>query len=202
MKRVNTDNQLLYYTSTTSSLGPPSPTTPSSPCVANSLFKKSKPQFSARPPSTYIPASRAEVISLDILHTLESLDPMDHDLSYFRFVFFLGAQGKEYIRSIQEQFPFDIPVLFITSNSDGCTNLQCKELMTYFEIKDPMGAGIYPLDFLLIIHGDKVHCKVPINFSAANTRVQGSRGGISGHLKFGVALYELPSLIEEYVRYK
>ena len=26
-----------------------------------------------------------------------------------------------------------------------------------------MGAGLYPLDYLIIIHQNKVHCKIPSN---------------------------------------
>lgn len=130
---------------------------------------------------------------------------------YFKFIFFLGAQGKEFIPTIQYQFPFNISVTFITSNNDssngsggGCTNDQCKQLMKFFEIKDPMGAGLYPLDYLIIIHQNKVHCKIPIKFNNNSTYTKHFKvvGGMSGHLKFGIDLNELPSLIEEYINYQ
>lgn len=131
---------------------------------------------------------------------------------YFKFIFFLGAQGKEFIPTIQYQFPFNISVTFITSNNDsssggsggGCTNDQCKQLMKFFEIKDPMGAGLYPLDYLIIIHQNKVHCKIPIKFNNNSTYTKYFKvvGGMSGHLKFGIDLNELPSLIEEYINYQ
>ncbi|KAL6450493.1 hypothetical protein SBY92_004700 [Candida maltosa Xu316] len=144
---------------------------------------------------------------LEILEILQSISIMNQDTdgssSYFKFIFFLGAQGKEFRDIIQEQFPFSVPVLFITSNCFDCTNVQCKILMNFFEIKDPMGAGIYPLDYLVITHDDKIHCKVPINFSVVNKMRSSIRnGGVSGHLKFGLDLNELPSLIEEYILYK
>lgn len=202
MKRVNTDNQLLYYVTSSSSISLPSPTSPSSLYVPSIQLKKSKPQFSTNPPTNFIPSSKAEIISKEISYLLDSIFPIDQDDSYFKYIFFLGAQGKEFIEPIQEQFPFSIPVLFITSNGSRCTNSQCQQLMNYFEIKDPLGGGMYPLDYLLIIHNDRIHCKIPINFSRSINRVHNSRGRIPGHMKFGVGLNELPSLIEEYINYK
>lgn len=200
MKRANTDNQPICYIPSTTSINLPS-STPSS-CVPQMLLKRLKPHFPTKPPTNFIPSNQAEIISRDILQTLDIISPMNNDESYFKYIFFLGAQGKEFIASIQEQFPFNIPVLFITSNSFGCTNPQCQELMTYFGIKDPLGGGMYPLDYLLIVHDDKIHCKVPINFTGSNNRGNNLHGGIPGHLKFSVGLNELPSLIEEYIKYK
>ena len=208
MKRNNSESQLLYYynnntptatsnpTVTTLSLSTSSPTT-------NTIVKKFKTrEFINKPPSNYISLNNASIIPINILQLLNSLNP----------IFFLGAQGKEFIPTIQYQFPFNISVTFITSNNDsssggsggGCTNDQCKQLMKFFEIKDPMGAGLYPLDYLIIIHQNKVHCKIPIKFNNNSTYTKYFKvvGGMSGHLKFGIDLNELPSLIEEYINYQ
>lgn len=228
MKRNNSESQLLYYynnttptatanptanpTVTTLSLSTSSPTT-------NTIVKKFKTrEFINKPPSNYISLNNASIIPINILQLLNSINPMNDDSTsssssscYFKFIFFLGAQGKEFIPTIQYQFPFNISVTFITSNNDssngsggGCTNDQCKQLMKFFEIKDPMGAGLYPLDYLIIIHQNKVHCKIPIKFNNNSTYTKHFKvvGGMSGHLKFGIDLNELPSLIEEYINYQ
>ncbi|KHC45613.1 hypothetical protein MEW_05261 [Candida albicans P60002] len=226
MKRNNSESQLLYYynnttptatanptanpTVTTLSLSTSSPTT-------NTIVKKFKTrEFINKPPSNYISLNNASIIPINILELLNSINPMNDDSTsssscYFKFIFFLGAQGKEFIPTIQYQFPFNISVTFITSNNDsssgggcGCTNDQCKQLMKFFEIKDPMGAGLYPLDYLIIIHQNKVHCKIPIKFNNNSTYTKHFKvvGGMSGHLKFGIDLNELPSLIEEYINYQ
>ncbi|KAL1575717.1 hypothetical protein V4U94_005946 [Candida albicans] len=223
MKRNNSESQLLYYynnntptatanpTVTTLSLSTSSPTT-------NTIVKKFKTrEFINKPPSNYISLNNASIIPINILQLLNSINPMNDDSTsssscYFKFIFFLGAQGKEFIPTIQYQFPFNISVTFITSNNDsssggsggGCTNDQCKQLMKFFEIKDPMGAGLYPLDYLIIIHQNKVHCKIPIKFNNNSTYTKYFKvvGGMSGHLKFGIDLNELPSLIEEYINYQ
>lgn len=224
MKRNNSESQLLYYynnntptatanpTVATLSLSTSSPTT-------NTIVKKFKTrEFINKPPSNYISLNNASIIPINILQLLNSINPMNDDSTsssssscYFKFIFFLGAQGKEFIPTIQYQFPFNISVTFITSNNDsssgggcGCTNDQCKQLMKFFEIKDPMGAGLYPLDYLIIIHQNKVHCKIPIKFNNNSTYTKHFKvvGGMSGHLKFGIDLNELPSLIEEYINYQ
>ncbi|KHC30679.1 hypothetical protein MGQ_05272, partial [Candida albicans P76067] len=198
-------------TVTTLSLSTSSPTT-------NTIVKKFKTrEFINKPPSNYISLNNASIIPINILQLLNSINPMNDDSTsssscYFKFIFFLGAQGKEFIPTIQYQFPFNISVTFITSNNDsssggsggGCTNDQCKQLMKFFEIKDPMGAGLYPLDYLIIIHQNKVHCKIPIKFNNNSTYTKYFKvvGGMSGHLKFGIDLNELPSLIEEYINYQ
>ncbi|RLP66463.1 hypothetical protein L150_05241 [Candida albicans Ca529L] len=231
MKRNNSESQLLYYYNNTTANPTANPTT--NPTVAtlslctsspttNTIVKKFKTrEFINKPPSNYISLNNASIIPINILQLLNSINPMNDDSTsssssssscYFKFIFFLGAQGKEFIPTIQYQFPFNISVTFITSNNDssgggggcGCTNDQCKQLMKFFEIKDPMGAGLYPLDYLIIIHQNKVHCKIPIKFNNNSTYTKHFKvvGGISGHLKFGIDLNELPSLIEEYINYQ
>lgn len=233
MKRNNSESQLLYYYNNTTPTATANPT--ANPTVAtlslstsspttNTIVKKFKTrEFINKPPSNYISLNNASIIPINILQLLNSINPMNDDSTsssssssssscYFKFIFFLGAQGKEFIPTIQYQFPFNISVTFITSNNDssgggggcGCTNDQCKQLMKFFEIKDPMGAGLYPLDYLIIIHQNKVHCKIPIKFNNNSTYTKHFKvvGGMSGHLKFGIDLNELPSLIEEYINYQ
>lgn len=228
MKRNNSESQLLYYYNNTTPTATANPT--ANPTVAtlslstsspttNTIVKKFKTrEFINKPPSNYISLNNASIIPINILELLNSINPMNDDSTsssscYFKFIFFLGAQGKEFIPTIQYQFPFNISVTFITSNNDsssggsgggGCTNDQCKQLMKFFEIKDPMGAGLYPLDYLIIIHQNKVHCKIPIKFNNNSTYTKHFKvvGGMSGHLKFGIDLNELPSLIEEYINYQ
>lgn len=226
MKRNNSESQLLYYYNNTTPTATANPTanpivttlslSTSSP-TTNTIVKKFKTrEFINKPPSNYISLNNASIIPINILELLNSINPMNDDSTsssscYFKFIFFLGAQGKEFIPTIQYQFPFNISVTFITSNNDsssgggcGCTNDQCKQLMKFFEIKDPMGAGLYPLDYLIIIHQNKVHCKIPIKFNNNSTYTKHFKvvGGMSGHLKFGIDLNELPSLIEEYINYQ
>lgn len=229
MKRNNSESQLLYYYNNTTPTATANPTanpivttlslSTSSP-TTNTIVKKFKTrEFINKPPSNYISLNNASIIPINILQLLNSINPMNDDSTsssssscYFKFIFFLGAQGKEFIPTIQYQFPFNISVTFITSNNDsssggsggGCTNDQCKQLMKFFEIKDPMGAGLYPLDYLIIIHQNKVHCKIPIKFNNNSTYTKYFKvvGGMSGHLKFGIDLNELPSLIEEYINYQ
>lgn len=231
MKRNNSESQLLYYYNNTTPTATANPTanpivttlslSTSSP-TTNTIVKKFKTrEFINKPPSNYISLNNASIIPINILQLLNSINPMNDDSTsssssssscYFKFIFFLGAQGKEFIPTIQYQFPFNISVTFITSNNDsssggggcGCTNDQCKQLMKFFEIKDPMGAGLYPLDYLIIIHQNKVHCKIPIKFNNNSTYTKHFKvvGGMSGHLKFGIDLNELPSLIEEYINYQ
>ena len=209
----------------------------------NIIMKKSRTnEFINKLPSNYIPINHALIIPSNILQLLQSLqsfqsltffknnyydgDDDNNNNCYFQFIFFLGAQGKEFIPTIKNQFPFNnnnnnnISIIFITSNytssdSVGCTNDQCKQLMEFFKIKDPMGGGLYPLDYLIIIHENKVHCKLPIKFNTNINTINNTNSIINNHFnhfkirkmisglyfKFAINLNELPLLIDEYINY-
>lgn len=119
-----------------------------------------------------------------------------------RFLIFLGAQGKEYIETILAMFPGSFSgVMFLTSSIDQeCLNSHviistgqtCKQLAKYFNVMDPLGGGVYPLDFLIVADSDNnVRCRVPIRLNKHYSSFQ----------KFGVDLDQLPGVINELLHY-
>ncbi|KAK6461003.1 hypothetical protein DFJ63DRAFT_214289 [Scheffersomyces coipomensis] len=210
----------------------------SSPPSPNSLRLKRKPikRYTTKtPPSTLILSHQSEALSDPIKHIFHqissthtrNLNQMDIDYSSnnntnLRFVFFLGVQGKEYIDIIQHKFISMInttsstnsQILFISSNLPQLTfpistNNQCLQLVNSFKIKDPLGGGLYPLDYLYVIdQNDLIRCKIPIIINSNSNRLMNKSslrnrnlGGLSNHLNFGVELEQLPGFIEEYMAY-
>ncbi|EGW29979.1 uncharacterized protein SPAPADRAFT_63604 [Spathaspora passalidarum NRRL Y-27907] len=184
--------------------------------------RQQQQQQTLKPPPRYIPESEAEVIptsTLEMLQCIERPDSMMIDDVFqspdpaLKFIFFLGVQGKEFIETIQEKFPENISVMFITANEPNhCSNQQCHILANHFQIMDPVGGGTYPLDYLYVVYDDKVHCKLPLitnpqnkfqrSISRANKKPYAGMGvGVSQHLNFGIELNDLPSIIEEYINF-
>ncbi|RLV89995.1 hypothetical protein JA1_004866 [Spathaspora sp. JA1] len=133
----------------------------------NNYKRQLHDQQTRTPPPRYIPISEAEEIPPSILQIFQDIEHPESMLlddefptATLKFVFFLGVQGKEYIETIQEKFPQDISVIFITANNitSNCSNIQCYNLALYFKIMDPVGGGIYPLDYLYVIYNNRVHC--------------------------------------------
>ncbi|KAK6454181.1 uncharacterized protein RJT20DRAFT_56878 [Scheffersomyces xylosifermentans] len=203
-------------------------------------------QARAAPPSTLIPVTNAVKVSdrinqifFDIM--LSQQEPQSsrvwQDAKFSdsmmvdsvganptKYIFFLGAQGKEHIDSIQSQIPAvgagEIAVILVSYGLHSCgkksgdnevrkvaTNEQCSELTNYFEMRDPLGGGLYPLDYLVVIDGnDLVRCKIPL-VTNKNNRFQRtmnskkSHSGISTHLNFGIELENLSGFLDEYIQY-
>ncbi|CAI5760280.1 unnamed protein product [Candida verbasci] len=124
-------------------------------------FKKFK-SIIKKPPCSYIESSSQIEIPHNLLECLNQ--NMNNDTN-FKALLFLGVIGKEYIQDIQSEFDYSINIYYITANNDyDGTNEVCKMLSNYFEILDPIGGGIYPLDYLVIIHNNKIICKIPVNY--------------------------------------
>ncbi|KAG7665040.1 uncharacterized protein J8A68_001448 [[Candida] subhashii] len=160
-------------------------------------------------PPRYIPNDQAAVIPIPTLQQLEDIkiDLFDNNSpSKFTFIFFLGVQGKEHIPFIQSLFPENISTAFISGNISQCTNAQCISLSQYFHIMDPIGGGLYPLDYLYIISDNKINCKIPIIINHQNRFLRSistnkNKSGISSHLNFGIELNELQVFINNYLEY-
>lgn len=112
------------------------------------------------------------------------------------FLFFLGAQGKEYIGDIRRKFPANfLSVVFVSSNIgnrfDDCYCVDAApgaQLTNYFHLVDPLGGGLYPLDYMVILDSQlQVRSRVPVRI--------GPR--YHGYQKFGTSLAELDALINE-----
>jgi len=168
------------------------------------------------PPSLGLVAESPKVTSWvsDLLHSMANLTDeikFDDDQNGsctngnngVKVLIFLGAMGKEYISSIREQLEsYEDSLIFISSSLtlDSCDaahysdDQQCLQVMTYFELMDPLGGGAYPLDYLVVVDSrDSIRCKIPIRICRNNFH--------SPHEKFGVDLESLPSLIEEYMQH-
>lgn len=168
-------------------------------------------------PSTLTPVSESQKVAAwvgDLLHSIkcEKFDSMNLDLEdapfsntdgEVKFLLFLGALGKEYIASIGEQLEEYLDSLIFISSSvtenSGKTlyfsdNQQCLQLATYFQVVDPLGGGLYPLDYLVVVDSrDFVRCKIPIRICRNNFH--------SPHEKFGVDLQNLASLVKEQIQH-
>lgn len=121
-----------------------------------------------------------------------------------KFLFFLGVQGKEYIDDIEKRFKnygWSIP-LFISANIDVgsrhhtqdlySTNEQCRALGSYFGLMDPIGGGLYPLHYLLVLDRfDHLRCKLPIQVNQ----------WVSPQERFGVNIRDLGAVVESYIMY-
>lgn len=135
---------------------------------------------------------------LQLVNNITSIDGTN------KFLFFLGVQGKEYMNDIEERFAdsgWSIP-LFISANIDFAkrhhsgdfysTNEQCRALGSYFGIMDPVGGGLYPLHFFMVIDRfDRLRCKIPIQVNR----------WVSPQERFGVNMRDLNALVEAYVMY-
>lgn len=129
-------------------------------------------------------------------HTME-VDSL-HEL---KFLVFLDAQGKEFMDVIRGMFPAHFDSLtFVLSNISPrytadphfrCATLEaCKELAAFFNILDPLGGGLYPLNYLIVTdEALVVRCKLPIRVSRF----------CAPHQRFGVSLLELQGLVDAYL---
>ncbi|CCE78746.1 Piso0_000775 [Millerozyma farinosa CBS 7064] len=120
-----------------------------------------------------------------------------------KFVFFLGAVGKEYIDDIHSiaLSPY-ISSIFVSSGvfpetrkSFSVSNdLECNKLSSFLQILDPLGGGLYPLDYIMVLDvNDLVRSLLPIRICRNSFH--------SPHEKFGVDFEKLPGLLEEYKHY-
>lgn len=149
----------------------------------------------SHPPGAKVPLVGPLLVPAGSLPVLHALVPKCR----LRFVFFLGAQGKEYIWDIWHMFPQNTGVLFVLSSLDEwefsdasvrfTTSSQCKQLTADFGVVDPLGGGLYPLDYLAVMDGDMVRARLPIRFA----------GWLRGHDRFGVGYAELEALIGEFL---
>lgn len=150
------------------------------------------------PPALLVPTDRIQVdewVQNVLLQAMESRMQVDGGLGPV-FLFFLGAQGKEYIRDIRRKFPVNfMSVVFVSSNiettSDDCycvDSAQAAKLSAYFHLVDPLGGGTYPLDYMVVLDSQlQVRSKVPVRIGAR----------YHGYQKFGTSLGELDALINE-----
>lgn len=180
-------------------------------CEISIDIKRDKSEKSKRYPTSFL---HKDAFHLDhwVLNSLQmtkeggavdrSRMEVDNE-NHLTFLIFLGAQGKEYIDEIQHMFPpsFDA-LVFVSLNIDSrftrdpsmhwSDSETCKELATYFNILDPLGGGVYPLNYLIVTDSDLVvRCKLPIQIGRF----------YSPHQKFGVSLSELQGLIDEYLEF-
>lgn len=120
-----------------------------------------------------------------------------------KFIFFLGAVGKEYIDDVHSiaSSPY-ISSIFVSSVAFSeaqkyfpvSTDSECNKLSSFFQILDPLGGGIYPLDHILVVDvNDLVRSLLPIRICRNSFH--------SPHEKFGVDFEKLPGLLEEYKHY-
>lgn len=124
-----------------------------------------------------------------------------YNLKYFTFLLFLGAQGKEYIPEIRETCLQGTETLIFVSLNINTKSIKgrsisyidneiCKSLASYFDILDPLGGGVYPLDYLVVADKNlKVRCKVPIQICKSR----------QVHQKFCIDLSQLKGFLEEYL---
>lgn len=132
-------------------------------------------------------------------HKMVEDNAITNDLPNVTFAFFLGAQGKEFIQEIKDMFPLYLnSMMFISSSLDEyyfpnriihrTTSRQCGLLTSYFQLNDPLGGGIYPLNCLLVIDSDHlIRAKIAIRFNRS----------LYAHEKFGVSFNELENLIDD-----
>lgn len=131
---------------------------------------------------------------------IDSNEMQIDSLTYLTFIIFLGAQGKEYIGDIQKIRPqcseflifvsLNMQTKLINGRSISCIDDEnCKMLASYFDILDPLGGGVYPLDYLVVADkSSKVRCKVPIQICRSR----------QGHQKFCIDISQLKGFLEEY----
>lgn len=153
----------------------------------------------AHHPSSVIDSLKATTLDPHIVNLLHGINN-GTDIQY---IFFLGAQGKEFIAEIKNKFPkFFNSIIFVSSNLDNyhfrnlpvhlATTAECKQLSRYFQVIDPLGGGNYPLNYLFVIDSRyRVRVQVPVKIG----------NGYYGHEKFGINFNDLDGLIEEYMRY-
>lgn len=172
-------------------------------------LKKEKPASNNSLPSTFL-KHNSWLLDKWVLLALQSVidgscvdkSCMETDpANQLNFLVFLDAQGKEYINEIRQMFPEHFEQLvFLSLNIDSsqfdihrihCSStLRCKELAQYFNILDPLGGGMYPLNYLIVTDLDLiVRCKLPLRVGAH----------YGPHQRFGVSLSQLQTLIEEYL---
>lgn len=142
------------------------------------------------------------VLLADIMKDqMESDVEMDGEVwKSFKVIFFLGVQGKEYIQDIRKRIPFCFnSFAFISSNislNDSqlgkCSkNDECVTLASYFKVFDPLGGGIYPLDYVIIIDQENyILRKIPIKINKYSNFV----------LDHGVTIENLYSIVDKYLK--
>lgn len=150
-------------------------------------------------PSSVIDPQKATILDPTIVNLLYRIS----NCSDTQFVFFLGAQGKEFICDIKQKFPrFFDSIIFVSSNLENyhfrnvpvhlATSQECKQLSRYFQVTDPLGGGNYPLNYLFVVDPQhRVRVLIPVRIG----------NGHGGHEKFGINFNELDGLIEEYIKY-
>lgn len=183
--------------------------------IVSTKGRKIRRTIATELPPLLLPISRENKVSKAFASTLKELylSTMDEDVKMteidfprLMFLFFLGAQGKEYMEQIVEGSESQFPYIFITCNASGqyvSKNHQCNQLSTELKVLDPLGGGLYPLNYLFVIdpHG-YIRSAVPLvlNRSYGNA-FEKSRGGEMRHSPFGISLKETNSFINEYKQY-
>lgn len=124
----------------------------------------------------------------------------DNDEEYgtgLKVLMFLDAQGKEFMDLL---LGCD-DVIFATANASNgglmstslvptTTNDQCVALAKYFGILSPVGGGVFPLNYMVIIVNNRVRVRVPIRLSTLNR-----------YERFGVDIRQLPHYLYDLLYY-
>lgn len=175
------------------------------------VLKRSKNLHQIHIPASFVLYNplRLNDVALDLLHAVMAGSRTDDSImeidttNRLTFWVFLDAMGKEFIQELRSIFPrnFDNLVFvslsidpeYVNNPSYHCSDTDtCKQLTAYFEISNPLGGGIYPLNYLIVTDTHNlVRCKLPIRL--------GSRYG--RHQSFGVDLDQLKGLVDEYLEF-
>lgn len=164
--------------------------------ISVTYVKRERPNIQNKVPVSHlaspIPLSKETAKSL---RTLQNTNPI-------QFLFFLDAQGKEYVDDIAELCsPFKSQMVFVTldmgpDTADSVVDYvgtdTCKNLSKELGLLDPLGGGSYPLNYLVVIRDNHVLCMVPVRIG---------RRYLGGHQRFGTCLAEVPGILEEYLNY-
>lgn len=178
-------------------------------------LKRGHPNHTHKPPSSYMSFDAPYVgdKACKILRSIKdessgSVAYMDLDqisLHQFLFIYFLDAQGKEQIDIIHGMM-FQYPgtsTIFISLNIDHSDleatssimfldSAQCKSIARELNLLDPLGGGIYPLNYMMILDQTMtIRYQVPLKFDHCYGAYQ----------KFGLRMPQLFGLVEEYALY-
>lgn len=163
--------------------------------ISVTYVKRERPNFQKKAPTTLL----ASPLTLND-KTAESLQGLENNTP-LKFLFFLNAQGKEYVDDITELCtPYLSNMVFVSldmgpdaANSmiDYVNTDTCKLLAKELGILDPLGGGSYPLNYLVVTASRHVLCMIPVRIGRY----------FGGHQRFGTCLAEVPGILEEYSEY-
>lgn len=187
---------------------------------ANDHRSKVRNFASVKVPSSLKGLDQSNLVNEQVLDTLDDVInvqmfnylPKDeivhlrHD--ELKFLLFLGVVGKNVVQDIKENLPaLETKMIIVSSgfdekeaailSSSKCyvtDDDQCQQLSKYFKVLDPLGGGIYPLDFLLVIDSrGYLRSQIPIRICLQQR--------YNPHETFGVDMENLTILLQEYKEY-